>query len=210
MAAQPRHMLRHRPVTLRARRNSTPASFANRGVSQGSINEARSRRHQALEDYITQVAAHRRSYMRHTFEDLLGALPHEEDGDQMHQLDVQSSRAVRPRLVNFADEHTVYFVGDGSEGMCTICLELTQNGQPLRRLQCLHVFHASCIDRWCVQRPTCPLCQSRVRGRSVNSAGHGSVSAVAAAPVLRHARERRQWVGAVLEQAAAERPSELS
>eukprot|EP00931_Biecheleriopsis_adriatica_P008798 TRINITY_DN10992_c0_g1_i1.p1 TRINITY_DN10992_c0_g1~~TRINITY_DN10992_c0_g1_i1.p1 ORF type:complete len:377 (-),score=68.09 TRINITY_DN10992_c0_g1_i1:47-1144(-) len=48
---------------------------------------------------------------------------------------------------------------DESAGECSVCMEGFVQGQELRVLPCLHRFHRSCIDRWILQRPTCPLCQ---------------------------------------------------
>ncbi len=45
--------------------------------------------------------------------------------------------------------------------MCVICQEETR---PLldivRELQCMHTYHAKCIDRWLVDNQKCPLCNS--------------------------------------------------
>ncbi|KAK9947584.1 hypothetical protein M0R45_003200 [Rubus argutus] len=47
-------------------------------------------------------------------------------------------------------------------GTCCICMddedeyEAGRNGS---RLPCLHVFHASCINKWLVRNPHCPICR---------------------------------------------------
>ncbi|KAB5513065.1 hypothetical protein GE09DRAFT_981527, partial [Coniochaeta sp. 2T2.1] len=42
-----------------------------------------------------------------------------------------------------------------------ICLDLLQDKDEVRKLQCSHVFHVSCIDPWYErQRFDCPLCKS--------------------------------------------------
>jgi len=43
------------------------------------------------------------------------------------------------------------------EECCIICHERLQNGEEVRRLPCMHVFHRSCIDKWLHVRPRCPL-----------------------------------------------------
>ena len=41
---------------------------------------------------------------------------------------------------------------------CVICLADMQEGEGVRVFQCLHGYHAECVDRWLAKRPTCPLC----------------------------------------------------
>lgn len=42
-----------------------------------------------------------------------------------------------------------------------ICLEVLVDRDDVRRLQCQHVFHSSCIDSWFQNRHVdCPLCKS--------------------------------------------------
>ncbi|CEF87315.1 hypothetical protein FGSG_14008 [Fusarium graminearum PH-1] len=47
--------------------------------------------------------------------------------------------------------------------LCAICLEVFENSDTVRRLNCEHVYHQNCIDRWFQGRNfTCPLCKSSV------------------------------------------------
>ena len=43
---------------------------------------------------------------------------------------------------------------------CVICLENIEDG-PVKRLECEHVYHAACIDRWfdMCHEMRCPTCQ---------------------------------------------------
>ncbi|KAI3899321.1 hypothetical protein MKW92_003767 [Papaver armeniacum] len=46
---------------------------------------------------------------------------------------------------------------------CIVCLEVFIKGETCRSLQgCNHVFHASCVDSWLIQVPSCPLCRQIV------------------------------------------------
>ena len=42
---------------------------------------------------------------------------------------------------------------------CSVCIGDFEDGDVLRRLPCLHVFHQSCIDQWMTQHSTCPNCR---------------------------------------------------
>ena len=42
---------------------------------------------------------------------------------------------------------------------CTVCLMEFENGEELRALPCLHLFHPDCVDRWLQQNPKCPTCR---------------------------------------------------
>ncbi len=50
---------------------------------------------------------------------------------------------------------------DGSEApQCSVCIMDFEEGEDLRRLPCLHVFHQACIDQWMTQHRTCPNCRT--------------------------------------------------
>ena len=60
---------------------------------------------------------------------------------------------------------------EGQEG-CSICLAEFAEGEELRMLCCLHVFHRHCVDRWLAISRECPLCK------------HDLSAAVASPPLL--------------------------
>lgn len=45
---------------------------------------------------------------------------------------------------------------------CSICLEHFEEGDEVRRLQCLHIFHKKEIDRWLRRSRWCPICRFNV------------------------------------------------
>ena len=51
--------------------------------------------------------------------------------------------------------------GDDERG-CSICLADFVEGDELRMLGCLHVFHRSCVDQWLAVSRECPLCKRDV------------------------------------------------
>lgn len=44
---------------------------------------------------------------------------------------------------------------------CSICLDV-QNKDWFIQLDCQHIFHKNCIERWIVQKNNCPLCRADV------------------------------------------------
>jgi hypothetical protein len=51
---------------------------------------------------------------------------------------------------------------EDDEPMCSICLGEFGDGDELRMLPCLHVFHVACIDQWLGLSHECPLCKRSV------------------------------------------------
>lgn len=52
------------------------------------------------------------------------------------------------------------------EQECPVCFAPYEEGEELRALPCLHVFHVECIDRWLTSRRAsalcCPICHTKV------------------------------------------------
>lgn len=42
---------------------------------------------------------------------------------------------------------------------CSICLESINVGESCASLPCEHMFHLSCIERWCSSHNSCPMCR---------------------------------------------------
>uniref|UniRef100_A0A8C2KJ22 RING-type E3 ubiquitin transferase n=1 Tax=Cyprinus carpio TaxID=7962 RepID=A0A8C2KJ22_CYPCA len=42
---------------------------------------------------------------------------------------------------------------------CTICLSMLEDGEDVRRLPCMHLFHQVCVDQWLATSRKCPICR---------------------------------------------------
>ncbi|XWS74987.1 hypothetical protein CRYUN_Cryun01aG0046100 [Craigia yunnanensis] len=50
---------------------------------------------------------------------------------------------------------------DDDDGMCAVCLSQFEEGEELRTLpECLHSYHAPCIDMWLYSHSSCPMCRT--------------------------------------------------
>ncbi len=52
---------------------------------------------------------------------------------------------------------------------CPICLYSFEQGNPVRMLECGHIFHADCILEWVKirEKATCPICNVHLTGKPV-------------------------------------------
>ncbi|CAF2380124.1 unnamed protein product [Rotaria sp. Silwood2] len=55
------------------------------------------------------------------------------------------------------------------ENKCSVCLELFENRQTVRRFPCNHLYHKECADRWLQENNVCPICREPpIRSSSTN------------------------------------------
>ena len=47
--------------------------------------------------------------------------------------------------------------------VCSICLENYKKNDYYRTLNCNHIFHKKCIDRWFKNQETCPMCRTNIK-----------------------------------------------
>ncbi|KAK8957778.1 hypothetical protein KSP39_PZI001357 [Platanthera zijinensis] len=61
------------------------------------------------------------------------------------------------------DEETGIFhykQAPGEQLLCVFCMSDVGDGEKVRKLDCSHLFHSSCLDKWLAHRRTdCPLCR---------------------------------------------------
>lgn len=46
---------------------------------------------------------------------------------------------------------------------CVICLKNAARGDDMATLDCGHVFHSSCIYKWCDEHHQCPVCRFPIK-----------------------------------------------
>lgn len=62
---------------------------------------------------------------------------------------------------------------------CTVCLSDFETGDELRALNCAHLFHTECIDRWLQYNKKCPVCRV-----DMDKGGAGSSTSAAEAAAM--------------------------
>lgn len=63
-------------------------------------------------------------------------------------------------------------VDDDQQEKCTICLSEFEDGEDVRRLPCMHLFHIECVDQWLTTNKKCPICRVDIEA---GSKGHVAV-----------------------------------
>ncbi|KAK3605851.1 hypothetical protein CHS0354_017755 [Potamilus streckersoni] len=58
--------------------------------------------------------------------------------------------------------HTFSEGNSGESRDCNICLSAYCDGDEIRTLTCLHMFHTTCIDEWLNRNAACPVCRRRI------------------------------------------------
>ena len=54
-----------------------------------------------------------------------------------------------------------------------VCMCEFEDGQSVRTIRCLHMFHTECIDKWLMERTgTCPICKTKQMTPQVRVKGH--------------------------------------
>jgi len=53
-------------------------------------------------------------------------------------------------------------LGLGEQHRCTICLDEFGDGDDLKTLPCLHIYHQKCIEQWLRADNSCPVCKTPI------------------------------------------------
>lgn len=60
---------------------------------------------------------------------------------------------------------------------CTICLSEFEDGEDVRRLPCMHLFHIVCVDQWLGMNKKCPICRVDIEAGSKDQSMSAGASA---------------------------------
>ena len=58
-------------------------------------------------------------------------------------------------------------INDNDGKTCRICLMTYENGEVVKALPCLHIYHKECIDKWFTMNRKCPICKMDVSTQRV-------------------------------------------
>ena len=95
------------------------------------------------------------------------------------------------------DEAAEAATRNGTNDVCTVCLDEYDEGDEIRELECEHAFHKTCIDEWLTtKRAYCPCCKHSIVPAAPPSAD-APESEVPAPPRRRRRRRHRRGRGAV-------------
>ncbi|CAB4314896.1 unnamed protein product [Prunus armeniaca] len=62
-----------------------------------------------------------------------------------------------------AHHQLIPIVKESKDGICAVCLCAFKDGEAIRVLpECMHLFHAECIDMWLSSHSNCPLCRADI------------------------------------------------
>ncbi|XP_057545848.1 RING-H2 finger protein ATL39-like [Amaranthus tricolor] len=72
-----------------------------------------------------------------------------------HEAESEMIINLRPKV-----EYSSKFMLKGDdEKRCSICLDDYEDGEMVEFLDCFHLFHGDCIDKWLPLSQTCPVCR---------------------------------------------------
>ncbi|KAL6907956.1 hypothetical protein ACP4OV_002126 [Aristida adscensionis] len=98
----------------------------------------------------------------------------EEEGGGSGSYSVEVSSSSRAQLVAAAVVCTYRAAEKWGETTCPVCLADFADGEAVRVLpECMHYFHADCIDTWLRGSTSCPMCRAETTPPPPSPAGAG-------------------------------------
>ncbi|TRY82213.1 hypothetical protein DNTS_023861 [Danionella cerebrum] len=115
----------------------------NRGASQGTI------------ERCTYPHKYKKKVVERDTEEQLAPEAWASVGKNMHS--TSNSRKLHGKKED--DEEEEEGADEDTEEKCTICLSILEEGEDVRRLPCMHLFHQLCVDQWLLTNKKCPICR---------------------------------------------------
>ena len=85
-----------------------------------------------------------------------------EDNRDTIMLEIFNRNIQREALNIIRTRTTSYKLGKNDPHIgdeCCICLDEFKNRSKVSRIECCHVFHKKCIEKWLLEKAVCPLCK---------------------------------------------------
>jgi len=101
---------------------------------------------------------------------VLGAAAWHRKGGRAKKADI----AALPTQTLTRTEHLGYL------SKCMVCLDEFKNGDELKTLPCLHIYHQQCIEHWLGLDNSCPICKAPISPCSSRSSRWLQIAAIAA------------------------------
>eukprot|EP01063_Lacrimia_lanifica_P018396 TRINITY_DN25317_c0_g1_i1.p1 TRINITY_DN25317_c0_g1~~TRINITY_DN25317_c0_g1_i1.p1 ORF type:complete len:317 (+),score=28.05 TRINITY_DN25317_c0_g1_i1:82-1032(+) len=79
-----------------------------------------------------------------------GSRPGPTRGAEVERIEGNSGRFILDDKAKLTDENR----------KCAVCLMEFEDGEELRALPCLHLFHSDCVDKWLKENAACPTCRA--------------------------------------------------
>ncbi|XP_059429580.1 uncharacterized protein LOC132163344 [Corylus avellana] len=84
---------------------------------------------------------------------------------QVHQIDDAKGLKATKKAGSMAQSNPIFvYSKECEEGTCAVCLCEFKEAEEVRVLpECLHLFHATCVDSWVNSHSNCPLCRADLK-----------------------------------------------
>merc|ERR1719419_1335386 len=101
------------------------------------------------------------------YDELLREFPHQPRGarqEDIERLPTSKYQAKKEEQLinNVKNDDKKPNVQKDENSSCCICLEDFKEGDNIRRLPCLHIFHRDEIDQWLQRNHKCPICRTEI------------------------------------------------
>ena len=88
-----------------------------------------------------------------------------------NSLPIQKSGLSKNFVKKLNNQNFGQIKGESNQQECSICIEtinLDKQKKDIVVLNCGHIFHKRCIDKWAINTPNCPMCRKNICDVEVN------------------------------------------